>query len=64
MRYTVDALRRALEGLPGELLVTLDTTCSEGCGIGSTELHSVRVDKSVYDKEPSLFLSDSESEGS
>ena len=60
MRYTVDALRRALEGLPGGLLVTLDTTCSEGCGIGSTELHSVRVDKSVWDDGPTLFLSDLE----
>jgi len=56
----VEQLREALRGVPGAMLVSLETTCSEGCGVGTTELCSVRVDKSVWDDGPTLFLSDLE----
>jgi hypothetical protein len=58
VRFTVADLREVLKDLPGTLPVSIEAACSEGCGVGLSELHSVRVDRSVWDKEDSLFLSD------
>jgi hypothetical protein len=58
MRLTVADLREAIKDMPGTLPVSIEAACSEGCGVGHSELHSVRVDRSVWDKEDSLFLSD------
>ena len=39
---TVGKLRAALAAIPDDVPVIVEVRCSEGCGVGSDDLHSVR----------------------
>jgi len=43
-RLTVGKLRTLLAGLPDNMPVTVELTCSEGCGTGSEGAETTRID--------------------
>jgi hypothetical protein len=60
-RLTVGDIRKAIEGLPDEMPVTVEARCSEGCGVGFEGCYSAFVEcRPIWDREDTLYLSSEE----